>query len=120
MNAEAMKSLERIGIMTWEEDDHIAICHHCGSIRPDDMECKCAQARIAREHARFEKYNTILNILFALWIIGTFCSLAIAFMFLYMEEYAYAVLAFIALGCVVLPVYLSVSFRSEDNAKKEG
>ena len=120
MNAAALNSMERIGIMTWEEDDNIAICHHCGLIRPEDDHCQCVKARMARENAVIERRNKIMNFLFALWIIGSFCSLVIAFMFLFMEKYTLASFAFMALGCIVLPVFLSVSFRSEDNAKKEG
>lgn len=120
MNAAAMKSLERMGIMPWEEDDNIVICHHCGLIRPDDGQCQCVKARLDREDARIERMNKIMNFLFALWIIGSFCSLVVAFMFLFMEEYTLASMSFFALGCIVLPVFLSVSFRSEDHAKKEG
>lgn len=120
MNAAAMKSLERMGIMPWEEDDNIAFCHHCGLIRPDDGQCQCVEARLAREDARIERMNKIMNFLFALWIIGYFCSLVIAFIFLLMEEYTLESMSFLALVCIVLPVFLSVSFRSEDNAKKEG
>lgn len=119
MNA-AMKSLERMGIMPWEEDDNIAICHHCGLIRPDDGQCQCVTARLDREDARIKRMNKIMNFLFALWIIGTFSSLVIALMFMFMQKYILASMAFVALGCIVLPVFLSVSFRSEDHAKKEG
>ena len=74
MNAAALNSMERIGIMTWEEDDNIAICHHCGLIRPEDDHCQCVKARLAREDARIERMNKIMNFLFALWIISSFCK----------------------------------------------
>jgi hypothetical protein len=120
MNAATLHSMERIGIMTWEEDDNIAICHHCGLIRPEDDHCQCVRARMAREDATQKRRNRIILFLFACWILASLGSMTLAFVFLFLEKYSHAAFSFMALGCIVLPVFLSVSFKGEPNAKKEG
>jgi uncharacterized paraquat-inducible protein A len=120
MNAAINQSLERMGIMTWEEDDNLAICHHCGLIRPEDDHCQCVRARMAREEATEKRRNRIMLFLFACCIIAAFVSMILAYVFLFLGKHTHAAFSFLALGCIVLPVFLSIPFWDDANDQKKG